>query len=224
MKRYVFISLILNFLLLSIAGALLSGKFVRKFPDRKATNKSLSDQEIKNRLDDNPGITFLGNSLTAYADWRQLLKRDDVNVCGITDFTSQQLSWVLDWCVCSKPPQICFINGGQEDVFLNIPVTRVIKNYKMIASRLKKVNVTPVIQSTLQLSGFVEYNEKIRRINDGLKELCIEEHIDFIDIENALCHENGLRPEFTTDGMHLNDEGYVAWAELITAYLDRINK
>ena len=83
MRRYIYLSIGMNILLLLILLLLLFGKQYIISDIKDDRGQSLSDERIKNKLDDNPGITFLCNSLTAYADWRQLLDREKVNVYGI---------------------------------------------------------------------------------------------------------------------------------------------
>jgi lysophospholipase L1-like esterase len=50
--------------------------------------------------------------------------------------------------------------------------------------------------------------------------------ITFVDIFSQLTskHSNSLRSEFTTDGLHLNGEGYKVWASELHRYVERLEK
>lgn len=219
MKKIVVLSLVLNIVLGSIAGMLIYQK--SHFESSVIiNNKNVgNDEEIKNAFVDDPTLTFLGNSLIAYADWNELLGRDDVNIAGVIDFCSHQLTWVLDWAVFSKKPEICFVAGGQEDLILNIPSTRVVQNFERIAKALKDNDVKPVLHTVIPFYEYPAYNDSIQVINDQLREMCSTQNIELIDLEPILCDKKGLKKKFTTDGMHLNQYGYQEWGHAIQSLL-----
>lgn len=52
-------------------------------------------------------------------------------------------------------------------------------------------------------------NEKIRRINEALKEMAKQKGVEYIDVYSHLIDEEGnLRLEYTVEGLHLTVEGY----------------
>ena len=52
--------------------------------------------------------------------------------------------------------------------------------------------------------------------NEGLKELCNDEYIFYIDINEPVIDESGhLNPEYTGDGMHLKAKYYYLWRDYI---------
>ncbi len=142
---------------------------------------------IKNTFVDEPALAFLDNSLIAYADWNQLLGREDVNICGIADFCSYQLTWVLDWAVISRKPEICFVASGQEDVFLNIPVRRVIENFKKMAKTLQKTKIKPVLHTVIPFYGYPAYTDSVTLINAGLRDLLYHRSDDLAS--GCGCHQ-----------------------------------
>lgn len=219
MKKIVVVSLALNIVLGTIAGILIYQK--SHSASTVIVNKKNvgNDDEIKNAFVEDPTLTFLGNSLIAYADWNELLNRDDVNICGITDFCSHQLTWVLDWAVIGKKPKLCFVAGGQEDVFLNVPIQRVVQNFQTIAATLEQNDVKPVLHTVIPFYGYSAYSDSVRVINAELRKMCLANDIELIDLDPILCDRNGLMKKYTTDGMHLNQSGYTLWANAIQFYL-----
>ncbi|MDZ7725297.1 MAG: GDSL-type esterase/lipase family protein [candidate division KSB1 bacterium] len=166
----------------------------------------------------NPGrgrsahAVFLGNSVFKNADWPQLIGRSDVHNASVSDFTSRQLTWVLDHSVLPYKPAYCFIYTGLEDVLLGVPISEIIKSYHMLCDTLRAHAIEPVINSTLFLENRPLINQSVKKLNAQTEIFCREKGILLIDINRSLCRETGLAPHFTTDGMQLTDEAYTIWA------------
>jgi lysophospholipase L1-like esterase len=214
-KTLFFLSLSLNVLMLS--GLIMIGSriFVEKPPVIKEVQRWKEEIPVSGSI----AIGMLGNSLTAYADWDKLLGRSDVQNFGVADFTVKQLSWLLDKWVIPSKPVICFINGGQEDIMLGVPMERIAEDYSMILDSLQHNGIKPVVQSTLMRWEDGEGNRQTERINQLLKSICNKRNIDFINLNTVLSGKNGLKPQYTTDGMHLNSKGYELWSIMVKDYL-----
>ncbi|REJ74690.1 MAG: hypothetical protein DWQ34_14855 [Planctomycetota bacterium] len=64
--------------------------------------------------------------------------------------------------------------------------------------------------------------ESIRAANQLIADACAEDdRLEFIDVESVMLGDDGKpRPElFADDGLHLSEEGYAAWAELLKPHL-----
>jgi lysophospholipase L1-like esterase len=59
---------------------------------------------------------------------------------------------------------------------------------------------------------------KIRQLNRGLAGLA-SANVTFIDINAELSGANGLKPDLTYDGVHLNGEGYKVWRDRISKFV-----
>jgi lysophospholipase L1-like esterase len=214
-KTLLIVSLALNLLMLS--GLILIGSriFAEKPPVIKEVQRWTEDVPVP----DSVHIAMLGNSLTAYADWNELLGRNDVQNIGVADFSVKQLSWLLDQWVIPSKPRFCFINGGQEDIMLGVPLERMAEDYSMILDSLQHNGIKPVVQSTLMRWEDAEANRQTEKINQLLTAICRERNIDFINLNAVLSGKNGLKPQYTTDGMHLNSKGYELWSIIVKDYL-----
>jgi lysophospholipase L1-like esterase len=63
--------------------------------------------------------------------------------------------------------------------------------------------------------------KQIEELNSELQKLCAQEGITFIDIYPAfLSRERVLDAKYTTDGLHLNDDGYTVWVNRIREYVE----
>jgi lysophospholipase L1-like esterase len=214
-KTLIIVSLILNAVMLT--GLILIGS--RIFSEKPPVIKEVQRWTEEIPVSDSITIVMLGNSLTAYADWNELLGREDVQNLGVADFSIKQLSWLLgNWVIASKP-NLCFVNGGQEDIMLGVPVERIVEDYSQILDSLQHNGIQPVVQSVLLRWEDAEGNRKADRINQLLKAICYERNIDFINLNTVLSNLNGLKPQYTTDGMHLNSKGYELWSIILKDYL-----
>lgn len=160
-------------------------------------------------------IVMLGNSLTYNANWNEILDRKNIASRGIVgDLTSGYLHRLH--YVYKLKPKLCFIEGGVNDIYENIPVQEIFNNHKNIIDTLKQHNIIPVIQSALFVSPkwhhAAEKNKEIEKLNELLIDFAKKNSIMFLDI-NSLVSENGLlRDDLTYDGVHLNAKGYALWA------------
>ena len=81
--------------------------------------------------------------------------------------------------------------------------------------------IPPVTQAKAADESFTL--ERIRGVNEKLALLAYQHGMHYLDLYGALCGEDGyLKAEYAADdGMHLNNEGYSAWREMLithTAY------
>jgi lysophospholipase L1-like esterase len=102
-------------------------------------------------------------------------------------------------------------------------VDAVFANYQRVIEQLEAAHVQVYIQSTLECSRATcgEMLDKIRMLNAKLQSYANDKAIPFIDINRGMTSaEDGLLKQYTLDGGHLSDSGYVAWREAIQPYID----
>jgi lysophospholipase L1-like esterase len=216
MKKPLFIfSLALNTVMLTVLILIGTRVLSEKPPDITEVQRWTGKTPVPGSI----AIAMLGNSLTAYADWNELLGRNDVQNFGVSDFSIKQLSWLLGSWVIPSRPVLCFINGGQEDIMLGVPLERTVEDYCMILDSLQHNGIKPVVMSTLTRWNDADGNRQTESINRIMKAICDERNIDFINLNTVLSGKNGLKPQYTTDGMHLNGKGYELWSIMLKDYL-----
>ena len=162
---------------------------------------------------------MIGDSITQDGDWNRLLGRDDILNRGIAGDTSSGLLNRID----KLPHSIekAFIMIGINDLIWNKTIDHIFNNYIQVLHRLKSKNITPVVQSTLYAGreSAKRYNDYVEILNDTLSAYCKEENIQFIDLNEILSPYGRLEDRFTIDGIHLEGEAYILWAEKIKKYL-----
>lgn len=78
---------------------------------------------------------------------------------------------------------------------------------------LNLFNEAPAYKSTV----YVRSNEKIQALNQAYRQLAnAYMNVQFIDLYDAFLDEKGqLRPDYTTDGLHLTIAGYAALSKAL---------
>jgi lysophospholipase L1-like esterase len=224
------ISLLFNIILAALLISALVYQFRKeKDPIAKIGNfdiQKLSSRRIERILKQSPpkvSIVMLGNSITEYSgNWNARLNRTDVRNSGQGGYTTGQLLWFIDSCVVKAKPRYCFTLAGINDFSLGIPVERIICNYRTIIDTLLANNIQPIVQTTIYQTGNIIGNGKVRYLNYLLKDYCTVKNIRFIDLNQVLSDDDGLRPEYTTDGTHLSEKGYAIWSEKLQKVISEL--
>ncbi|GAA4464542.1 SGNH/GDSL hydrolase family protein [Nibrella saemangeumensis] len=179
-------------------------------------------------------VVFLGNSLTFWADWSELLGSSYYKNRGIPGDITYGVLDRLDEVIQGRPAKV-FILIGINDLARGIPDSVIIRNYQRIIRQLKaRTPSTRVYFQTLlptnasfdKLRSHYHKEPRIRAINDSLRELGREEKIEIIDLYSHFVDEEGnLKKAYTWDGVHLTLTGYTTWVEVLRAgnYLPRVN-
>ena len=169
-------------------------------------------------------VVMLGNSLTQWVDWNELLGRKNIANRGIASDVTAGYLHRLDQIYRLKP-KLCFIEGGINDLYANVPVDGVVENYVKIVEALQAKNIIPIIQSTLFVSpkwhNAVEKNKEVAELNNRLAEFAKEHSIEFINLNAVMSTNNLLRDELTHDGVHLIAAGYKIWGDEVGKILLR---
>ncbi len=174
-------------------------------------------------------IIFLGNSLTHYGEWAEIFNNRHVRNRGISGDIAEGVYDRLDPIIKGKPKKI-FLMIGVNNLSRNYSVDSVLKCISKIADKITKE--TPrtklYIQSGLPVNdSYTNYPKhankgpQIIELNSGLKKMCKEKGLVFIDIYPLFkCKDSeNLNPDLTNDGLHLNGDGYMIWKEAINPYL-----
>jgi lysophospholipase L1-like esterase len=158
---------------------------------------------------------FVGDSLTEHGDWQALLPGQHVINFGVGGNTTHDLLDRLDEVVEAGPSTVV-VEIGTNDFAWRLPLEQVVENIEAILARLREKlpDAKIVMQSILPRQP--EYAHVVRSVNEQLERYVPTISCPYVDLWPALADENGgLKPEFTTDGLHLTDAGYAAWFEAL---------
>jgi len=175
-------------------------------------------------------IVMFGNSITHGGNWNEILGRKNVVERGIpSDNTEGMLNRLNS--IIKLNPKIVFILAGVNDIYSGFSAEYVFSNYMKILSNLQKKKIVPIIQSciyagenwgkdwNLSREFNLQKNNEIEKLNFMLKDYCLKNNLDFIDLNAKLSANKFLMPDMTYDNLHLNYKGYKAWASEIEKIL-----
>lgn len=173
-------------------------------------------------------VIFLGNSITAGTDWNELLGMKNARNRGISGDISFGILERLDEITDGKPAKV-FILIGINDIARNIPDSVILSNYRKMIHRIRAASprtgiyfqtLMPVNNEYTQFKNHYNKDEHILYVNAGLKKIAAEEKITLVDLyPHFLNSDNKMDNRFTTDGLHLNAQGYKHWAGILKPYI-----
>ncbi len=180
-----------------------------------------------------PGaIAFVGDSITAgFPLVTAFPERRTINR-GIPGDTSTQVLERMQESVYDLDPSAVVLMIGTNDLGHGGTVEQAVENTGRIV-RLVQANepqahillqsVYPVYDgdpAALARSAVgLRTNDALDDVNDALRALAALAGIEFVDVNSALRGPDGLRVEYTVDGLHLSPAGYEAAAAVLADVL-----
>ncbi len=182
-------------------------------------------KSYKNHTSD---IVFLGNSITAQAQWAELLQNPNVKNRGISGDITFGILQRLEEVTEGKPAKV-FLLIGVNDISRNIPDDLIIANIDKIVRRIKRESpqtrvylqtILPVNNEFTKFKNHYNKDEHIKSVNEGIKAIASNYKVTLIDTHALfLDNEKRLKKSFTHDGLHLTADGYQVWEKVLKPYL-----
>ena len=185
---------------------------------------------------DSATIVMLGNSLTENGgDWAERLgtRLKVVNRGIIGDNTTGMIERLCQ--ITPYHPRAIFLMAGINDMSGNLTsdqvANRVITLIDSIRSQSPETKL--IVQSILPIN---ESNGRWRTLSGRTNDIpfanmlisayCESKGITFVDIFHRMTRgqSNTLRPDLTSDGLHLNAEGYKIWAFELKRHVKRLER
>lgn len=167
-------------------------------------------------------IVFVGDSMVQRGLWDEMITDTDIVNRGINSDVTEGVKNRMDEIISSKPKAI-FLMIGINDLYRQIEKSKTSKIYKEILSEIK--NESPdtqvYVQSILPINNDLYYdadlisNEDVMEMNKIIKNNAEEFGYEYIDVYSKVSKDNQLLKELTTDGLHLNGEGYMVWKNIL---------
>ena len=111
-------------------------------------------------------------------------------------------------------PNVIYVMAGINDLRKGSSDGIILRNYRRIVRRLRQTHPKAqiIVQSILPTRLAKFSNSRIRHINTQLTQIVKQEGANYLNIYSWFTDmEGNLRPELTTDGLHLSQEGYDVW-------------
>ncbi len=177
----------------------------------------------ENTVAANSKLVFLGDGLVENYDLEKhysLIKKVfNRGVSGDDTFSLQER---LNVSLLDIRPAVCVLLIGTNNI------KTALKNYEEIVATIKdKCGTTKlVIQSIYPTSGdYAKRNEKIVEVNKEIEAIAKKYNCTYVDVHSSLKNGEGeLDAKYTTDGLHLNKDGYKKVTEVLTPILSPLVK
>ena len=171
-------------------------------------------------------VVFLGDSLTAGADWAGLFPRVHTINLGVSGNKTGDILVRLGQVYERQPGRI-FLMAGINDLGAGVRVPDIVDHYRLIIEHLvrRMPGVKIYIQSVLPVnnslfSGSI-HNRKVMELNHRLESLAVKLGLVYLDLFPSFIDQAGqLRSDFTRDGVHLNQAGYRVWRSRLADILE----
>lgn len=184
---------------------------------------------------DENGIVFYGDSIIEYFDLDKHLKSScNMYNCGIAGASTSILLNLVDEAVLKYKPKQVFILAGTNDlgntemssprdIALNIKELCEIIHYNLMDCKIVVCSPIPCVESihgykTLKLG--LRSHEILKMIENEYKRVIPYDYVEFVNIFDCLCLDNGeVNESYYIDGLHIDERGYSKVAEVLQSYL-----
>lgn len=179
-------------------------------------------------------VVFLGDSITEFWLLSDSFHGKPYVNRGISGQTTPQILLRFRQDVIALQPRVVVILAGTNDIAENtgpITLAAIEDNLTSMVDLAKRNGIRVVLSSLLPASQYpwrpdLAPVEKIRALNDWIKDYAAKEGMFFLDYHSAMTNDKrGLKAELSEDGVHPNKAGYAVMAPLaekaITAALGK---
>ena len=218
-------------------------KFQEKLKEARLKDSNLDWPNLSYYSDKNKDVTpltreedrivFMGDSITE--EWARVLpdffQSSSYFNRGIGGQTTPQMLLRFKQDVINLNPAIVFILAGTNDIAGNTGPSNanmITNNIFSMAELSMSYNVKVALSSILPVDIYPwadhikKVPETISKINQQLKSFSQKHNTRYIDYYHSMVGENrGLKKEYTTDGVHLNKEGYEVMSDLVQGVLKK---
>ena len=169
------------------------------------------------------GIVFLGDSLTDYIPFNELLPGLHVINRGIAGDNTLGVLNRLDEVISLKPSKL-FLLIGTNDIVYNVSTDRLIGNIRTIIRRVKEGSPSTKIYLETLMPTNPNFktnrpNETINAINRSVIAVAEETGCKLVDTNSHMAEDGILPLKYTVDGIHFNGAGIVRWVEFLEPFV-----
>ncbi len=175
-------------------------------------------------------IVFLGDSLTDGYDLNAHFSSDLlIYNRGIAGDKTDGVLDRLDSNVLKIEPSVIVLLIGINDIHGGRSLETVEKNYRQILDMIQEelpeceVYIESLYPTnTMIYSHFTDYWDDIRLFNSTLQSIAIEYDYTYMNVYSELVSGEELKRDFTFDGLHLNNDGYLVVSNVIASYVNEL--
>jgi len=168
-------------------------------------------------------ILFIGDSLIAFFDWQSRFPAHEISNLGVAGETVEGLLFRTGRVIerCRQLDLIVVMTGinnvAMEDFAFLGSYKKILANFSSSypGARLIVHSLLPTLIPWISDSS-------IRRMNSHLRQMAGETGIEYFDLYAKFTDREGapVKDYYLSDGVHLSDKGYAAWADVLAPLLD----
>ena len=196
--------------------------------------KYKTKEVVKTKMDDN--YVFVGDSITDFYDLDKYYPDMHTVNSGINGNRISAILNDMNGRIYQYNPSKVFLLIGVNDILDERDASEIANDIKEIidgiqdnrpyaeiyVESLYPINDTDDEKIDLEMVNVLRNNEKIKNINKEIKKVCKEKKVTYIDMYSKLVDDNDkLNIDYTTEGLHLNNEGYKVVTEEIMKYIKK---
>lgn len=196
------------------------------------TSSKVLEQYESELTKTNYDYLFLGDSMIEYLNLEEYFGNINAINRGVAGATTKFINDNLDVIVGNINPQEIYLSIGSNDLVLlkSTPeeaaanIINLIKtlNIKFPNAKINYLSTTPVINEGHKLYKKIyiagRTNDELKRINEIVFNYKNNSYL-FINLYDSVLKDKYLNSEFTSDGIHLNKEGYKIYSKTIQKHL-----
>ncbi|MBN2172916.1 MAG: hypothetical protein JW731_02210 [Bacteroidales bacterium] len=171
-------------------------------------------------------IVFLGDSLTESFDLVKHFGQENLVNRGMSGDMTDHVLYRMEEILLAKPTKL-FLMIGINDIYQGVDADTVLLNIQKIIQQIasNSPQTEIFVQSILpvnetKLLAYDRLNTLIYSVNEQIQKHCKRSGFTFIDLYPDFLNQTGqLNADLTYDGVHLNENGYILWAELVRNFI-----
>jgi lysophospholipase L1-like esterase len=170
-------------------------------------------------------IVFLGDSITAYCEWRELFGHHlTILNRGIGGDTSTGVLSRISEVSRLHPKAVFLMIGTNDPQMMGLAPADTLQNYNAIIGAILRASPATVIYTESILpSRTPKFNKWSEQVNHEVRQLANGKSVIYVDLRPAFFDTDHLLDKrYTYDGLHLNVDGYLLWKRQINPIIERL--
>ena len=174
-------------------------------------------------------IIMLGNSLTEGGNWNELFGARNIRNRGIIGDDTKGILGRMHQVTQGKPKKV-FLLIGINDIANDVSTDSIVSNISKIVSDIKQKSpktkiylqsILPINESFGRYKRLIDKTSVVVDTNRKIERLAKKQKVNYLNIYPLFLEKNSssLRKDLTSDGLHLNKDGYLIWVKELKKYL-----
>lgn len=193
-------------------------------PERWEEEIAAFEQADRQRERQTVEVLFVGSSSIRMWNLEQAFPGTDLLNRGFGGSMMSDLRHFVDRVVIPYGPALIVMYEGDNDIAAGRTPEEVVEDYRSLTERIHAaLPETRIVYLSIKPSvkRWALYGQMLRA-NREIQQIASEHaYLEYIDVSQVMWNEQ-QQPDaalFLDDGLHLNDEGYRRWSQLVQPYL-----